>query len=987
MQPRSTLLVFILFAVMGLLLSVFLFTAPSSSASPASWWQFAGDGIAGGYEAMQIIPSAMVVFGGNLYVATGGGVNGCEVWRYNGSSWTQVVGQSPLGTSGTGPGFGSSNNTDASSMAIFGGSLYVGTENTTSGCEIWRSSDGTSWAPIVGPSAPIASGFDGTANNTAASSMFVFSPDLYVGTRNALGLEIWTSSDGTGWSRVVGPGGLHARGFGDASNIEASSMSVFFFFVSQLYVGTDKGHGGGGCEVWRSPNGINWTPVVGPAPALIGDGFGDANNIAASSMAVYGAMPQLYIGTDRNWSLGGCQVWSSVDGNNWGVVPGAVNGITNPSNYTASSMVVYGGSLYVGTTGLTGWSEVIRYNGAGWARVDNNTLSQSVLGAGVTSMADYGGNLYAGISRGQWGCTVWRTAGAGGPPYTDWAKVNVDGFAPNGNEEVTCMATLGGNLYVGTKSYSGCELWRYDGSAWTALSEDGFGDTFNVRVSSMAAFKGDMYIGTQRDFGGTSGQIWRASGTTCTRVDGGALGVNNHAISSMAVFGENLYVGTSNSMGGCEMWRTSDGTTWTSVVGPAPASIGSGFGNLNWRVSSMAVFGSCLYAGTYNFNMGGCEVWRSSDGTTWTPVVGPAPAGIGNGFGNANNLVVSSMAVFSGRLYVGTDQSWGGGTCEVWSTADGTSWTRVDGGALGSDNKAASSMAAHDSRLWVGTQNVAAGCQVWSTAAVGGPPYTDWTLENTGGFGDADNTSASCIAVYFSGLNVGTRNEIDGSEIWSTGTAWYLAEGATAGGFETWVLVQNPGASPVHVNFTLNTESGEQKPPGLQNFTIPAGSRVSFDIGKEVTTYDVSTRVEATDGNVICERAMYFTPAGMSQRVLGHDSIGVTSPASVWYLAEGATAGGFETWVLVQNPGTSPVHVNFTLNTESGEQKPPGLQNFSIPAGSRVSFDIGKEVTTYDVSTKVEATDGNVICERAMYFTPPGAGQKELGHDSIGFVP
>jgi P pilus assembly chaperone PapD len=227
----------------------------------------------------------------------------------------------------------------------------------------------------------------------------------------------------------------------------------------------------------------------------------------------------------------------------------------------------------------------------------------------------------------------------------------------------------------------------------------------------------------------------------------------------------------------------------------------------------------------------------------------------------------------------------------------------------------------------------------------------------------------------------------DSIGVTSPAPVWYLAEGATAGGFETWVLVQNPGASPVHVNFTLNTESGEQKPPGLQNFTIPAGSRVSFDIGKEVTTYDVSTRVEATDGNVICERAMYFTPAGMSQRVLGHDSIGVTSPASVWYLAEGATAGGFETWVLVQNPGTSPVHVNFTLNTESGEQKPPGLQNFSIPAGSRVSFDIGKEVTTYDVSTKVEATDGNVICERAMYFTPPGAGQKELGHDSIGFVP
>jgi len=38
-----------------------------------------------------------------------GNINGCEVWRYDGSAWTQVVGQDPPGTSGTGPGFGDRN--------------------------------------------------------------------------------------------------------------------------------------------------------------------------------------------------------------------------------------------------------------------------------------------------------------------------------------------------------------------------------------------------------------------------------------------------------------------------------------------------------------------------------------------------------------------------------------------------------------------------------------------------------------------------------------------------------------------------------------------------------------------------------------------------------------------------------------------------------------------------------------------------------------
>jgi hypothetical protein len=53
-----------------------------------------------------------------------------------------------------------------------------------------------------------------------------------------------------------------------------------------------------------------------------------------------------------------------------------------------------------------------------------------------------------------------------------------------------------------------------------------------------------------------------------------------------------------------------------------------------------------------------------------------------------------------------------------------------------------------------------------------------------------------------------------------------------------------------------------------------------------------------------------------------------------------------------------------------------------IPAASRASYRVNNYVTTYNVSTKVEATDGQVICERAMYG--PGRG---WAHDSIGAAP
>ena len=59
-------------------------------------------------------------------------------------------------------------------------------------------------------------------------------------------------------------------------------------------------------------------------------------------------------------------------------------------------------------------------------------------------------------------------------------------------------------------------------------------------------------------------------------------------------------------------------------------------------------------------------------------------------------------------------------------------------------------------------------------------------------------------------------------------------------------------------------------------------------------------------GDVVCERAVYG-----NNRTWGTDSVGATAPASTWYLAEGSTGGGMETYVLVQNP-----------NADGGERGP-----------------------------------------------------------------
>ncbi|MBN2027675.1 MAG: bifunctional metallophosphatase/5'-nucleotidase [Actinobacteria bacterium] len=203
---------------------------------------------------------------------------------------------------------------------------------------------------------------------------------------------------------------------------------------------------------------------------------------------------------------------------------------------------------------------------------------------------------------------------------------------------------------------------------------------------------------------------------------------------------------------------------------------------------------------------------------------------------------------------------------------------------------------------------------------------------------------------------------------------WFLAEGSTDGGMETWLLVQNPYKSAVHVDIVFQTDTGPVAPPDLQGVEIPAESRRTFPVNNYVTNYNVSTYVEAQDGLVVCERAMYG-----DNRTWAHDSIGTSVISDEWYMAEGSTLGGMETFVLIQNPGDTDVHVDITFNTDVGDIAPVALQGTTIPANSRRTFKVNDWVATYEASTYVKCTDGFVVCERAMY-----GNDRTWAHDSIG---
>jgi peptide/nickel transport system substrate-binding protein len=117
----------------------------------------------------------------------------------------------------------------------------------------------------------------------------------------------------------------------------------------------------------------------------------------------------------------------------------------------------------------------------------------------------------------------------------------------------------------------------------------------------------------------------------------------------LRIFKEELYLITSNRATGVEVWRSSDGASWSQVGG-------DGFGDPNNIVGYPIVGGNYLYVATRN-KVTGVKVFRSSDGASWSQINE-------NGFGDLNNKLPWLRFIFKNHLYVATLNEVTG--VEVW---------------------------------------------------------------------------------------------------------------------------------------------------------------------------------------------------------------------------------------------------------------------------------------------------------------------------------
>ncbi len=229
-------------------------------------------------------------------------------------------------------------------------------------------------------------------------------------------------------------------------------------------------------------------------------------------------------------------------------------------------------------------------------------------------------------------------------------------------------------------------------------------------------------------------------------------------------------------------------------------------------------------------------------------------------------------------------------------------------------------------------------------------------------------------------------------------TTWYFAEGATMGGFNTFYLLLNPGTTAADVTITYLRASRQ---PRTKTYTVPAGARQTvwvdmerWDDGDSLEAAEMSARIEAT-APIIAERAMYLDHAGQLFTA-GHDSVGLTEPATRWLLAEGATGDWFELFILLANPSAQDADVRLRFLLGDGTVVEHGER---VPAMSRATVwvdALGHDASLIArnpayarladaaVSTDVIVDNGvGVLVERAMWW-PGGAGTWTEAHNSGG---
>lgn len=214
-------------------------------------------------------------------------------------------------------------------------------------------------------------------------------------------------------------------------------------------------------------------------------------------------------------------------------------------------------------------------------------------------------------------------------------------------------------------------------------------------------------------------------------------------------------------------------------------------------------------------------------------------------------------------------------------------------------------------------------------------------------------------ATYFNAAGVSGGSSSGGAR--APGRTWYFAEGFTAPGFDTLILLVNPRKRATTAKITYFAD-GNVIDGGTVK--LPRFSRRSVHVNGSLPNRSFATKVTAA-APVVVERTMYFKSGALTG---GDSSIGIRRPAYAWYFAEGRTGPQSDTWLLLFNPGDGTAHVRINYMTPAGEVAGTPIE---IPARSRRSIRVNDQLPETALSATV-LSDVKIVAERSIYFTRNG---------------
>lgn len=288
---------------------------------------------------------------------------------------------------------------------------------------------------------------------------------------------------------------------------------------------------------------------------------------------------------------------------------------------------------------------------ANWMRVSPNGfgLSDNFIGA-VTAMEVFSGSLYAGPTSAMTGTMIFRSEdGVNWQPVSapGFGLPIPELYGPNYWYYIWDLTTFHDQLYaavgiVNGNYYGGMIVRTGDGETWEPVVTDSFGYTDTQGVNILEIFSDTLYAGTADMIHGA--QIWRSS----TGDAGDWENVTPDNLAQPAQYYSNdfqvyhgklfMTTGVYTTSGESQLWFTEDGVIWDD--GPMEMFTCEP----NCSGGNLEVFSDTLYMGVWNMVTGG-ELWRTTNGITWT---------LATSTGDPNLVGTDPVGVFDGYMYLGS---------------------------------------------------------------------------------------------------------------------------------------------------------------------------------------------------------------------------------------------------------------------------------------------------------------------------------------------